>query len=477
MHHQYGTPSSDPSSEEESQQWAQQLEQYLAPYLQRLDAYLDRRIVGNLAAAVASIIQSERDLTLTELGAGICGPAHAQAGVQRLDHALHHDGWQGQLIGEVLWEQAEQRLKQMTARQERVVLIHDSSVLEKAESEQIVGRSAVRSSRARRLARTRKHVFNRVEMPIRVPGLEWEQMLLVGADGIPVLVEMRWWRRNKGEAGQQFGEQEAMVIRATNRWEDQVLHIFDRGYGSGRWLWRWGRRKTRVVVRWKKGNKLLDAAGQERKAWEIARGKRCWGERKALWDTHTRTFRDTGVLALPVRHAEYPGDLFLVVVRQGKGREPWYLLTNEPVETVEQAWKIVFAYASRWKIEEQFRFDKAELQIETFRVRDEEAQNRLLMLVTLAASFLLSALAPPLLGARRRLFQHWCQRADWRLERVRMPLYRLRWALSRLWLAHPPRLRWCAPYRAPTHFTWPVGSLRWWMTLWHAIDHPLEPLI
>lgn len=55
-----------------------------------------------------------------------------------------------------------------------------------------------------------------------------------------------------------------------------------------------------------------------------------------------------------------------MVVRQGKGREPWYLLTNEPIETEEQAWEITFSYVSRWKIEEQFRFQKSELLIEKF---------------------------------------------------------------------------------------------------------------
>lgn len=462
---------------EESQQWAHHLETFLHPYLERLDAYLDRRVVGNLAATVASILASQRDLSLTELGAGICGPEHAQAGVQRLDHALHHQGWQAQFIGEVLWEQADQHLAQMGSQQERVVLLHDSSVLEKAESEHIVGQSAVRSSRARRLGRTRKHVFNQVQVPIRVPGLEWEQTLLVGASGIPVLVEMCWWQRHTREAGQQFRLQEAMVIRACKRWGQQVVHVFDRGYGSGKWLWRWGRSKTRFIVRWKKGNKVVDAAGQERKAWEIARGKRVWGERKPLWDPHARAYRQTGVLGMPVQHAEYPGNLFLVVVRQGAGREPWYLLTNEPVQTVEQAWEVVFAYATRWKIEEHFRFDKHELHIETFRVQDEEAQRKLLMLVTLAASFVLASLAPSLSPARTQLLRRWCQRSDWRLERVRMPVYRLRWALSRLWLAHPPRLRWCAAYRTPTHITWPVGSLRWWMTLWHAVPLSLEPLV
>src|SRR5258708_6491492 len=59
----------------------------------------------------------------------------------------------------------------------------------------------------------------------------------------------------------------------------------DRGYGTGPWLWHLSRSQIRFVVRWKKGNKLLDAAGQERKAWEIARGKRRWGEAQLRMST------------------------------------------------------------------------------------------------------------------------------------------------------------------------------------------------
>lgn len=48
MFFQYGTEVNEkPTAEEESQWWAEQLETYLAPYSERLDAYLDRRVVGN----------------------------------------------------------------------------------------------------------------------------------------------------------------------------------------------------------------------------------------------------------------------------------------------------------------------------------------------------------------------------------------------------------------------------------------------
>src|SRR5437868_3470926 len=106
MSFQYDTDSQEnPTAQEESQFWAQQLTRYLAPYRERLDAYLDRRVVGNLTATVAAIVQTRSELTTSELGSVICGPDHAEAGTQRLQRALHHPGWEAEVIEEVLWEQ------------------------------------------------------------------------------------------------------------------------------------------------------------------------------------------------------------------------------------------------------------------------------------------------------------------------------------------------------------------------------------
>ena len=408
---------------------------------------------------------------MSGLGSAITEPAHAEAGMQRLQRAFHHQGWQAEIIEEVLWKQAEQRRQELESRGEMPLCIWDSSVLEKPESEKLEGLGAVRSSRVRRLARSRKGVFNRPSgMPVSVRGFEWESLVLVGKEGKPQVVAMRWWGRVKGVEGQQRRQQERLLARAARQWKRQVRHVFDRGYGTAPWLWQLCRFDVRFVVRWKKGNKLLDDTGCERKAWEIARGKRAWGtQAKLLWDTHFRLYRSTRVLAMPVRHAEDGGRWWLVVVRQGKGREPWYLLTNEPVETEAQAWEIAFSYVSRWKIEEQFRFQKTELLIESLRLRDWEPRRKLLLLVVLAYGFLLSILSPRLCLARSRLLVHWVPRADWRHWNAKLPLYRLRWALSRLWLAHPPSFEasgW-RPYRPLSHLTWLACSVRWWMTLWH----------
>src|SRR5213080_3860142 len=406
MSFQYDISGQEPSlsQEEESQLWAEQLAKYLKPYQERLDAYLDRRVVGNLMATVGAIVQSRCELTTSELGCAICGAAHAEAGTQRLQYALHHPGWEAEVIDEVLWQEAEQRRQQIEQQGETPLCIWDSSVVEKPESEQLEGLGTVRSSKARRLGRSRKGLYKQhSRLPVSVRGYEWESLLLVGANGIPQVVAMRWWGRQKGVPGQQRQQQHSLLSQVAQRWGRQVRHIFDRGYGHGPWLWLLWRYRLRFEVRWKKGNKLIDAEGRERKAWEIARGKRPWGEARQLWDTHGRVYRSTRVLALPVRHPDYQGQLWLVVVRQGRGREPWYLLTNEPVETAEQAWEMAFSYVRRWKIEESFRFQKSDLQIASLRLRAGEPRRKMLLLVTLAYGFLLSLLTPSLWLARSRL--------------------------------------------------------------------------
>ena len=111
---------------------------------------------------------------------------------------------------------------------------------------------------------------------------------------------------------------------------------------------------------------------------------------------------------MPVRHTAYPGRLWLVVSRPGRGRSPWYLLTSEPVETAEDAWRVVFAYARRWQIEMAFRFAKSELALETPRLWAWGNRLKLLLMVSLAYAFLLSLLTAELKSLRDALLQGFC---------------------------------------------------------------------
>ena len=133
--------------------------------------------------------------------------------------------------------------------------------------------------------------------------------------------------------------------------------------------------------------------------------------------------------------------MFLVVSRPGKGRKPWYLLTNEALQSVDHAWRIVFAYARRWQVEITYRYAKTELAMESPRLWSWQNRLKLMMMVALVYAFLLSLLDSRLEALRHALLRLWCHRTGKRYRAASIPLYRLRSALSRCWLAHPPSPR------------------------------------
>src|SRR5205085_2054301 len=102
----------------------------------------------------------------------------------------------------------------------------------------------------------------------------------------------------------------------------------------------------------------------------------------------------TGIVFAQVRHPKHDHPLWLVVSRPGSGREPWYLLTNEPIASTNDAWRIVFAYARRWQIEMAYRYTKSELALESPRLWFWHNRLKLMLMVSLVYAFLLSLLSP-----------------------------------------------------------------------------------
>ena len=72
-------------------------------------------------------------------------------------------------------------------------------------------------------------------------------------------------------------------------------------------------------------------------------------------------------------HKDYDIPLALFICRPGKkGRQSWYLFTNEKINDDGDAWKLLHAYAIRWLVEpdvgaQSFRFSKSELAMESCR--------------------------------------------------------------------------------------------------------------
>jgi hypothetical protein len=417
------------------------LTQFVRPVMTKLAHKIDIRLVQT-ACDLVQVILTHRHravgLLLSELGGYLLGPAHAPAGTKRISTLIHAKNWSADDINAALWKEATARVQTLNEEGNTVLAVWDGSVWEKPESQASQDWCPVRSAKARRLARRRKGISLPLKgPPILVPGLHRDGIAVLGMDGAPTLAHMEWWTTRGEHATSQREVEQRLLDHCAAAWNQQVLHVWDRGYAGSPWVQTAITAKLRFIVRWKKGNKLLDNWGEARKAWEIARGKRAQGYRM-LRDPRTKQLIKVGVLAIPVTLVDHAQPLWLVVARLGKGREPWYLLTNDPLHTLAEAWAIVLAYARRWQIEEVWRASKSELAFESPRVQKWEVRLKLLLLACLAYAFLLHLLDPSFDELRAYLLRNWCHRTGTRYQAVAAPLYRLRSALSRLWRAAPP---------------------------------------
>ena len=431
------------SSKREKAQEGREVEnrcwEYLQPLLEELHKKVDRRLVKTMLDLVLVILMHRNrnnGLLLSELGDHLLGGERGPAGVKRIASLLHSHRWRSSLIVKWLWGRGNEKVKELRERKEAIYVIWDESVLEKSESLQAERLCAVRSSKAARLKRIKPGYFNPPGgRPIFVPGFNWLQLLVTGMKGTPVLAHLCWWT-TRGKTASTKREIEGKILRKVARlWGRRVLHIWDRGFAGSPWTTLALDHRLRFIVRWNTRYHLIGPAGRKQEGWKIARGKRSWDHR-LVWDARRRCKRETGIIAFPVHLPDQERPLFLVVSRPGSGRKPWYLLTSEPVHTPEQAWQIVFAYARRWQIEMSLRFTKCEMAFESPRLLAWQARLKFLLIASLAYAFLLSLL--PNTDFLFQLLSAFCHRTGKWSRDVAAPLYRLRLALSRLWLAFRP---------------------------------------
>lgn len=457
---------------------------FLRPLMEKLDRKLDVRVVRTLADAVVAIVRHRNrplGLLLSELGAFILDPKHAPAGTKRIANLIHNDKWESRDIDDYLLREAGELVQQESGLVDegRALCILDGSVLEKPESVQLEGLSPVRSGKARRIARSRPkmgkgYYRGKPGGPIVVPGFEWVSATVTGWAGRgerrPVaLGAWHWYAKPKedsaGESPEVVRQKEieaarSVLDRVTAAWgKDCLLHVWDRGFSGAPWLGDAMDKGLAFVVRWKKGNKLRPADApsvgdvgasayrQEEDgiaAWKLTRMKN-WETRKLANPRNPNRPITVGFAAREVRLLHRDDPLWLVVARLGKdtnrrkrgGSEPWRLLTNQPVRSPEEAWRIVQAYGARWAIEQELRFGKSELGIESVRVRKWEPRAKLLAVASIAYAFLVHLLAdgtPDFIPAILR----WAHRTGRQARDAYRSLYRLRSALANLWNRHTP---------------------------------------
>jgi len=266
--------------------------------------------------------------------------------------------------------------------------------------------------------------------------MQWVSLIVSGLAGVPSLAAMRWWTNRGLLCSDKRAEESKLLRQCAQQWGKKVIHIWDRGFAGAPWIGVALEQQVRFIPCWSSRMKLVDEKGH-RNAWRITQGKRSQDHRE-IWDARRNCYRKTGIVVVPVTHIEFDQPLWLVVSRPGQGRQPWYLLTNEPIATLEEAWRIVFAYARRWQIEMTYRYSKAELAMESPRLWSWERRLKLLFLATLAYAYPLSLLKLASPEMVEELLRDWCHRTGKRYRQFAIPLYRLRSASSRLWLTYRP---------------------------------------
>lgn len=429
-----------------AQEIAQQLETYLLPLLLVLDSLMDKRLVRTLLQCCVAILRfrnNKQGLLLSELGSYLDGypglSKKATAGTKRISNLLHSLKWGSMHIDRYLLDEADKEVKRLKEQGKRILCIWDGSVLEKPESSKIEGLCPVVSSKAKRLQRSRKGlVFNfPPKKPMTVTGMQWTGALIMGMEGMIKVAFMSWWTTKGDDAIKMREKEEELLRKCVRQWGDILLFIFDRGYVSGPWIQLLQTLKVKFVIRWKKGLFFLNANGEEKKLWQIGQGKK-YLSHKQIYDIATGGKMPCDIWWAPVWHAAYTYQLYVVKVRVKK--KIWYLITNESIKKEDQAWEIVFAYRRRWQIETSFRYGKSELAMESPRLWSFENRLKLLGIVTLVYSFLLHLFEPIYKDLVTSILRLKCHRTGKRCREAIVPLYRLRWAISRLWDDYHPAL-------------------------------------
>jgi hypothetical protein len=214
-----------------SQGMLDQLASFLYPLLWFLDRLLDKRLVRTCLQTVQAILifrERAHGLLLSELGGYLLSPEHAAAGTKRLSNLIHSSKWGAWVIERFVWQRADEQLQQWEEQAVTVLADWDGSHVEKPESRVQEGLCRVPSGKAARRVRHSRGRGGKPIGQIRVPGLHWLAVLLVGlyaTQGSPVLATTRWWSTQGGQASFARDEELKLLLLCLGRWGRRVIHV------------------------------------------------------------------------------------------------------------------------------------------------------------------------------------------------------------------------------------------------------------
>ena len=412
----------------------QRIKIFLAPFTHYLTMQMDIRLVRTFHDAFVGILL-HRDrancLLLSELGGYISGFLHASSGTKRLSNLFRSEKWTEKAIEEVRVKRTKEQVSNWHKEGRRVLGFIDDSRLEKPESWFSEGLCAVYSSKAQRLTRIKPGYYRPPIKRICVPGYEWTALMIGGLSLIPMLGIMKWWTTRGTHKDSQDNVFYKLLKQIKSVFESNLTLVLDRGFANLPTLDKLFKCQQSFIIRWKSANKLTTTEGITKNTWRICFGKKGL-DKRLFWDKERKRTHQLEIIYVPVYHSEHPDKpLNLIVVRQKtiKRQQPMYLLTDLSVDSVGIAWEIFKSYIQRWDIEQAFRFNKSELGIQSLRLRDFDDKLKILTLVTLIYEFLLQ-LWRNWHTAAFAIINKWCHRTDKRLDKYRLPLYRLRLAIT-----------------------------------------------
>ena len=411
---------------------------FIKPFTNYLYSKMDVRLVRTFADAFIAILvhrNISKALVLNELGSYIAGFTKSVSGTKRLSNLFRSESWSQDDIEKVQLEGAQKQVLGWQNEGRRVLGLIDDSTIEKPESWFTEGLCAVYSSKSARLTRIKKGYYRPPMSRVCVPGYEWSALMIGGLALIPTLGLMKWWTTRGIHTENRENVFYRMLKQIKATFGDTLTLVLDRGFANLPTLEKLFKCQQFFIIRWKSSHLLTDLQGNTKNTWRMCHGKKGL-DRRIIWDKERQKALKVEIIYAPVWHPQHiEKPLYLIVIRHKtiKGQSPMYLLTNVEVDAIGIAWEMFFSYIQRWDIEQAFRFNKSELGIQSIRLIIFENRLKLMALVTLIYQFLLQ-LWRNWHPAAFLIMKKWCPRSDKRLDKARLPLYRLRLALFALLL-------------------------------------------